>query len=282
MTSPAPASSRRAVFLDVDGTYAHHGKVPDAHVDAVRAARRAGHVVLLCTGRPASLLPDAITSAGFDGYVAGAGAYAELDGEVLLDTRFPAHLAARARAALEAHGALYFLEAPDATYAYPSAIETMQTYLPRRSVHSRAEEEGRKAVTSALRPTEDLSDVVFGKITTFHAETPLPEIAAEIGPEVSVIPSSIPDLGPGAGEMFLTGVHKASGIVAVIERLGLAPEHVVAFGDGPNDFEMLELAGTAVAIEGSSPALLALADHVAAPPEQAGLAAAFAELGLLG
>ncbi|WP_228374199.1 HAD hydrolase family protein [Demequina phytophila] len=281
MTIPAVASSRRAVFLDVDGTYAHHGAVPDAHVDAVRRARRAGHLVLLCTGRPLSLLPDHLTAAGFDGYVAGAGAYVVLGDEVLVDTRFPAALAARAIEALDAHGALYFLEAPDATHARPATIDAMSAYLPRRDARSDGEERGRRAVTSALRPSEDLSGVAFGKITSFHAEAPLVEIARTIGPEVAVIPSSIPDLGPGAGEMFLADVHKAVGIAAVVERLGLAREQVVAFGDGPNDLEMLEYAGVSVAIEGSAPALLALADHVAASPERSGLAAAFADLGLL-
>ncbi|WP_062529883.1 HAD hydrolase family protein [Demequina rhizosphaerae] len=281
MTDPAPASSRRAIFLDVDGTYAHHGRVPDAHADAVRAAREAGHLVLLCTGRPVSLLPDHITAAGFDGFIAGAGAYAVLGDEVLLDTRFPAALAARAIEVLDAHGAMYFLEAPDATHARPATIEAMTAYLPRRSVHSQAEERGRRDVTSALHPTEDLSGVAFGKITSFHAESPLPEIAALVGPEVAVIPSSIPDLGPGAGEMFLADVHKAVGIAAVVDRLGLAREQVVAFGDGPNDLEMLEYAGVSVAIEGSAPELLDLADHVAASPDRDGLAEAFAALGLL-
>ncbi|WP_062299760.1 HAD hydrolase family protein [Demequina maris] len=281
MTETTSASSRRAIFLDVDGTYAHHGRVPEAHAEAVRAARRAGHLVLLCTGRPVSLLPDHITAAGFDGFIAGAGAYAVLGDEVLLDTRFPAGLAARAIEILDAHGAMYFLEAPDATHARPATIEAMSAYLPRRSVHSQAEEQGRRDVTDALRPTEDLGSVAFGKITSFHAEAPLPEIAALVGPEVAVIPSSIPDLGPGAGEMFLADVHKAVGIAAVVERLGLAREQVVAFGDGPNDLEMLAYAGVSVAIEGSDPALLDLADHVAATPDAGGVAAAFAELGLL-
>ena len=281
MSDAPTASSRRAIFLDVDGTYAHHGRVPEEHADAVRRARAAGHLVLLCTGRPVSLLSDHLTEAGFDGYIAGAGAYAELDAHVLLDTRFPADLAARALAALDAHDALYFLEAPDATHTRPATIAAMHRFLPSRSAHSQAEEAGRRDITSALRPAEDLRGVEFGKITSFHAEAPLADIAAQVGPEVAVIPSSIPDLGPGAGEMFLADVHKAVGIAAVVEHLGLPRERVVAFGDGPNDLEMLEYAGVSVAIEGSAPELLGLADHVAAPPAEAGLAAAFAELGLL-
>ena len=44
---------------------------------------------------------------------------------------------------------------------------------------------------------------------------------------------------------------------------------------------MLAYAGVGVAIEGAAPALLAVADKVAAGPEHAGLVAAFIELGLI-
>ena len=105
------------VFLDVDGTYAHHGVVPAAHVEAVRAARRNGAIVLLCTGRPISGLPDSLTDAGFDGYVCSAGAYAVLESRLLLDIRFPAELAARVVATLDAHGTHYILESPQGLFA---------------------------------------------------------------------------------------------------------------------------------------------------------------------
>src|SRR5690606_25517177 len=109
-------SSPRTVFLDVDGTYADHGTVPPAHAAAVRAARRAGHRVLLCTGRPVSMLTDHLLDAGFDGVVASAGAYVRLDGAVAEDVRFPADLAAGVLALLDAHDVAYLLETPDAVY----------------------------------------------------------------------------------------------------------------------------------------------------------------------
>nr|WP_024288417.1 HAD hydrolase family protein [Cellulomonas sp. KRMCY2] len=67
----------------------------------------------------------------------------------------------------------------------------------------------------------------------------------------------------------------------VARDLGIGREDVIAFGDGANDLEMLAYAGTAVAIEGGDPRLVALADLIARGPERAGLVAAFAELGLL-
>ncbi len=275
----APGARRRAVFVDIDGTYAHHGQVPEAHAEAVRRLRDAGHAVMLCTGRPMSLIGPHLREAGFDGIVACAGAYVELAGEVLVDTRFPAALAERAVAALERHGALYFLEAPDATHARAEAIAAMERYRARRG--GAAAERGRRDIVNALRETSDPTGVSFGKITTLHAESPLGVIAEEIGAEVSVIPSSIPDMGPGAGEMFIAGVHKATGMAAALARLGVSRDDVVACGDGPNDREMLAFAGTAVVIEGSDPELIAAADLVAAPPDREGLVAAFVELGRL-
>ena len=67
----------------------------------------------------------------------------------------------------------------------------------------------------------------------------------------------------------------------MIEELGMSREQVVAFGDGLNDLEMLEFARLAVAIEGSDPRVIAAADRVIPGPERAGLAPAFAELGLV-
>jgi hydroxymethylpyrimidine pyrophosphatase-like HAD family hydrolase len=64
----------RAIFLDIDGTYADHGLAPEAHVTAVRTARRLGHLVFVCTGRPLSMVPGHILEAGFDGSITGAGA----------------------------------------------------------------------------------------------------------------------------------------------------------------------------------------------------------------
>ena len=49
-----PDLSPRIVFIDVDGTILEHGSViAPSTVSAIRAARRAGHLVYLCTGRSA-------------------------------------------------------------------------------------------------------------------------------------------------------------------------------------------------------------------------------------
>lgn len=278
----APAARRRAVFLDIDGTYAHHGSVPPAHEAAVRAVRAAGHLVVLCTGRPKAMVPPHMTAAGFDGFVGGAGAYVEIDGRVLADVRFPADLAARAVEVLDAHDAAYILEGPDALLARPGTDARLgRLFASRVPEMTRPGRTGGGDILARLTMSADLSGASFGKVTCFDGGLPIDSLAAEIGPQVTALPSSIAELGEAAGEVFLVGMHKAVGLRIAAQALGVALADVVAVGDGLNDVEMLEAAGTGVAIEGAAPALLAVADRVAAGPEREGLAPLFAELGLV-
>lgn len=272
---------RRAVFLDIDGTYAHHGVVPPAHEAAVRAVRAAGHLVVLCTGRPKAMVPPAIAAAGFDGFVGGAGAYVEIDGCVLADVRFPVDLAARAVEVLDAHGAAYILEGPEALFAPPGTDARLARLFEARVPGMARAGAGGGDILARLQMPGDLRGASFGKVTCFDGGLPIDALAAEIGPEVTALPSSIVELGEAAGEVFLVGMDKTVGLRIAAEALGVALADVVAVGDGLNDLEMLEVAGTGVAIEGADPRLLAVADRTAAGPQHEGLVPLFAELGLL-
>jgi Cof subfamily protein (haloacid dehalogenase superfamily) len=73
-------------------------------------------------------------------------------------------------------------------------------------------------------------------------------------------------------ELGHPAVTKGSGIAFVAAQLGLDLAHVVAFGDGENDVELLEVAGFGIAIEGAHPRLAAIADASCPPPEHDGVA----------
>lgn len=278
---PNATGTARAVFLDVDGTYADRGIVPEGHVRAVRAAREAGHRVLLCTGRPLSMLPESILGAGFDGLVASAGAYVEVEGKVLVDRRFPADLAARTVAALDAHDAVYIVESQESLHVPPAAWERLRVIL---EAHFRdapgGKPVGSSAILDSLHVGEELAAVHFAKVSVFDSPVAMERLVEEIGEGIAVVDNSIADEGRHAGELFQRGISKADGVAAAITHLGIAREDTIAVGDGANDLEMLAFAGIGIAIEGSAPELLALADRTAAPPQEAGLVSAFAALGL--
>ncbi len=67
-------------------------------------------------------------------------------------------------------------------------------------------------------------------------------------------------------------VTKAAGLAFVSDHLGFSLERTVAFGDGENDLELLDVAGYAVAVTNGHPLLVARADAVCPPAEEEGVA----------
>lgn len=281
MPSALPTTDRRLIFLDFDGTLAEHGVIPPGHQDTVRAARAAGHRVFLCTGRPWSMVSDEVREQ-FDGIVAGAGAYVVIDGDVLLDLRYSDELAARALDWLDRHEAAYLLEAPDALYGRPGIDRRVVQIMtrPGEPVDDRHQDTSAD-ILAVLTMQDDLHSVSFGKITCFDSQRSMAELCDHLGPDVVLLPTSVPDLGEASGEIQLAAVHKAVGMRVVVEHFGATAADVIAAGDGRNDQEMLEYAGVAIAVEGSNPDLLAVADHVTPGPRENGLTLIFDRLGLL-
>jgi hydroxymethylpyrimidine pyrophosphatase-like HAD family hydrolase len=287
MSSPHTVRPR-AIFLDIDGTYADHGVVPDAHVEAVRTARRKGHLVFVCTGRPLAMVPGHILDAGFDGVITGAGARVDLNGEVLKDTRFSAELAVRIVDTLDGNDVAYILEAPEALHGRTGVDERLRRVLTPvfagRSGHDGVLSTDVDPVEDILGPvqySDDLRSVSYAKISCFDSPVPLTGLIAALGPGIGLIPSSLSALGDTAGEIFMAGTHKAVGIQVVEKYLGLTREDIVAIGDSANDIEMLEYAGLGIAVEDGHPKVLAVADRVTPGPAGNGVALAFAGLGLL-
>ncbi|MDE8587029.1 HAD family hydrolase [Arthrobacter sp. NQ4] len=279
----------RAIFLDIDGTYADHGLAPEAHVDAVRTARKLGHLVFVCTGRPLSMVPGHILEAGFDGTITGAGARVEVSGEVLKDTRFEPELAARIVETLDAHGAAYILEAPEALHGRTGVDRRLREVLgpifagrPQHDGVLSTDVDPLEDILGPMQYSDDLRATSYAKISCFDSPVPLGRLMETFGPGVGLIPSSLSALGERAGEIYMAGTHKAVGIQVVEARLGLDRADIVAIGDSANDVEMLEYAGVGIAVEGGHPSVLAVADRVTAAPAGGGVALAFAELGLLG
>lgn len=271
----------KIVFIDFDGTLADRGVIPPQHVEAVREARRRGHRIVLCTGRPRSLVSDQ-DRALFDGMVGAAGGYIEVDGEVLSDLRFPAALGARVVSVLDASGVAYILEAPDAIHARPSTPGRIASVMHVDRGDEAATGRTGLDILDALRVDDDLKAVSFSKVACFDSDVPMADVASRLPAEVGFLPSSLATLGERAGELYLAGVNKSVGMRLVARHFGADDADIVAIGDGHNDLEMLQEAAIAVVIEGAPEPLLAVADLVVPPPERAGLVDAFARLGLTG
>lgn len=79
-------------------------------------------------------------------------------------------------------------------------------------------------------------------------------------------------------EISALGVSKAATLAALTGERGLTPDDVVAFGDMPNDVEMLRWAGRGYAMADGHPEAVAAADAVAPPCEEDGVAQVIEDL----
>ena len=76
------------------------------------------------------------------------------------------------------------------------------------------------------------------------------------------MPDDVETTASGISFVEITGpgVHKAKGLQALCDDLGIAARDVIAFGDNRNDAAMLEWAGVGYAMANANPALFAVAD----------------------
>ncbi|HEV7678522.1 MAG TPA: HAD family hydrolase [Candidatus Dormibacteraeota bacterium] len=75
---------------------------------------------------------------------------------------------------------------------------------------------------------------------------------------------------------------KGKALARLCAHLGVSLSDAVAVGDAPNDADMLQAAGYAVAVEGAPESLLQVADAICPKPADAGVAQVLERLGLTG
>lgn len=131
------------------------------------------------------------------------------------------------------------------------------------------------------RPQGELFDVYRDdvvKILAVHRDLPPEVFWARVEELVGHLVTTTWSSSFPLVEISAVGVTKASTLATLAADLGIGADEVVAFGDMPNDLPLLEWAGTSYAMANAHPSVLALADHVAPPNDDDGVAAVLTEL----
>ncbi|MFD9705810.1 HAD family hydrolase [Lentzea sp. NPDC059081] len=256
----------RLVASDVDGTLLSTLESVSRRTAAVVArVLAAGVPFVLATGRPPRWVPRIAGEAGLDGFAVCA------NGAVLYDIGRDEIVWARTLSPVQLHDVVAAVDSviDDCTYAVELVgrpedeltfvAELSYTHPWPEGPHSglsRAETLGRPAVKLLARNSAMTSDEMARAINeVLHGEVDLTYSTDH-----------------GLVEIAVHGVTKASGLADVAERFGVEPEHVIAFGDMPNDVEMLRWAGHGVAMANGHEAAKAAADEVTGPNSEDGVA----------
>lgn len=81
-----------------------------------------------------------------------------------------------------------------------------------------------------------------------------------------------------AVDFTAAGVHKGAAAMILADRMGIELKELIAAGDSFNDLPMLEIAGLRIAMDSAPLTMKEIADYVAPPVEEDGLAVAIEEV----
>ncbi|MFC9430050.1 Cof-type HAD-IIB family hydrolase [Streptomyces sp. NPDC056987] len=266
--SPLPARPR-LIATDLDGTLLHSDKsVSDRTIAALEAAEEAGIEVFFVTGRPARWMD--VVSAHVHGHgmaiCANGAAVVDLhsDGKLLMARPLDRATALGVVGALRdaAPGTTFAVEQTTGINyepAYPTFSQDPGATIATAEKLLRAEE------------TDDGSAPVL-KLLAHHPElTPdgFLALARTVAGDHATLTRSSPT---ALLEISGLGVSKASTLALCCAERSISSDEVVAFGDMPNDLEMLTWAGTSYAMGNAHPDVLAAASGRTVTNDEDGVA----------
>ena len=243
----------RLIATDLDGTIVHEdGSVSERTLSAFASAIGAGVKVVFVTGRPPRWMAEVAEVTGHRGLaICANGAYVyDLHAEAIVETR--AMTPETARSAVDQLRVVM----PDSAFGVetPDGFGHEKEYAPRWDVNP----------LLTVAPVEELLDRPLAKLLvrdqTLDGDTMLQRARPVLKGIAEVTHSNVNDC---LLEISALGVSKASTLARLAEFWAIDASEVVAFGDMPNDLEMLQWAGRGYAMANAHHEVLAKAGNVA-------------------
>lgn len=261
---------KKALFFDIDGTILSEktNQIPESTKRAIRAAREAGHLTFINTGRTRACVPSRVSQVGFDGILCGCGTEIIYHGESLMHSGLPKEFCVEiARTVKEAsvgatlEGEVFYFTAPDRPYF---------DFMRDGGVLN---EEGGMTLIFDWEP----EDTLFDKLVFWSDEESREDIIFDlVRGRMDVI-----DRGKNFYELVPTGYTKAKAIQTIQEMFHIDLEDTYVFGDSGNDLSMFEYCPNAIAMGDHDPVLEPYTSYVTDTVENDGIEKALKRLKLI-
>ena len=275
---------RKSIFLDVDGTLVSgHATMNPKVVEAINRARQNGHYVFICTGRNKTGIKYELAKADFDGIIASAGSYIEIDNKVIHSVYFNKLLVDKISKVFDENNIYYNYECTDVTYMSKKMVELFIGGVNFESGNIELEkmmkEEFKKFSIQdlSLYNNQDIHKICF--IATDQND--VERAKKQLGDDVNMVIHDIFDATTINGELISKVDNKATAIKQVIDYLGIDKKDTIAFGDSMNDYEMINFVECGIAMGNACKELKEAASRVCRSVDEDGIYYEFIELGLI-
>ncbi len=246
----------RVIAVDLDGTLVpQSGGVPAGVAEAVERVQAAGAHVVAATGR-------SLSTTGYVAREAGMHEYAVVSNGAMIVTVDPEQVVEVQT--FDASGLL--LQLSELVSGATLAVErTDGVFLTNRHFVDPGVAFDIREVSFESLFAEPIVRVIVR--SDAHLDTGLGPVLSHL--DMHSIAFGITDVA--WIDFGIKGVTKATGLQTLCDRLSVAADEVLAIGDSMNDIEMLQWAGTSVAMGSARPEIRALADHVTGATPGAGV-----------
>lgn len=235
--------NKKIMFFDIDGTLLTEDtyEIPQSTKEAIKEARKKGHLAFINTGRTYFNIDKEIRDIGFDGFVCGCGTYVNAENKVITAVTIEESERKRIIKLLRKYRIDAVLEGMEDVY--------FDTEILTKEMQKVKENFSIKGAGTKKNWNDD--DISFDKLYTKASdENKIDTFKQELGEKYDYI-----DRGNGFGEIMPKGYSKASGIKVVLEYYNLTLEDAYVFGDSSNDLPMFEYVPNSVAMGKSDPCI---------------------------
>ena len=263
----------KLIAFDLDGTLLHDDKTIAARsLRALQAAHEAGALIVPATGRIYKVIPAALKLQPFSRYfitINGAYVYDAETNAALYRAEIGNELAIRLMEYMDGLDVLYDCYKDNWGFVSRYFLDHAGDYITDKGIL----EMFRRSRT----PVEDLKDYLRADGGSIQKTQMHFRDLRERKRQLELLPSLFPEIAvstsiPTNIELNIAAANKGDALRALCDKLGIAREETVAFGDGTNDLSMLRAAGTGVAMGNADFAVKAAADTVCDDNEHDGVA----------
>ena len=238
---------KKVLFFDIDGTLVgFDGTMSDSTKQALSLAKSNGHKIVLCTGRSRCQIYPWLLEIGFDGIIGGAGSYVEINGKEISETLIQSNDLQMLIHFFESIHTTYMLQTKEHIVVNPVCFYEAQQIF--RENYGMTEDRIKKVFGEMLIDENPSERTDVEKLNYYFSTANITEVSKAIGSQFCVTATSFEQPENMSGEVSYAGIHKAYGMQLLVEALGMEQTDTIAFGDGPNDIEMLEYASIGVAM----------------------------------
>lgn len=256
--------SYKIVFFDIDGTITNHedGRIALSTIEAIKTLKNKGIKVVAATGRPLSMCNE-IQELGIETFITANGGYVkhvqEIIHKVPMDKSIIQEMMKFAK--LENNGLSFYTE----EFSMNGIKE--------------------KEILSALKETLSLNEYP-GTNELIHKEDVFLLCLFAHDEAVEKYKLKFPHLTfkrwhPYVLNVLQVDVSKSLAIMKTLDFFGIDKSEAIAFGDGENDIDMLELVGLGIAMGNGNQKLKNVADFVTKSSSEDGIDYALKKYGII-